>query len=87
MAFHVCGETFNQLFQNAQVALAFDVPLPLGFFSQEKEFASLEEIVIGLNEVVSYADKEIGCPFKAVSFHGEIKKIDDVFHWEMIVDV
>lgn len=87
IAFHVYGETLDQLFQNAQVALAFTFPLFLDFFSQKKGFTSLEEIVIGLNNVVSYADKEIGCPFKAVSFHGQIKKIDHALQWEMIIDV
>jgi len=38
--------------------------------------------------MVAQADQEIGAPFKAVSFHGNIvKKNNQLLEWEMIVDV
>ena len=47
-----------------------------------------DEIIIQLNEKISLWDAESGCPFKAVSFSGEItKKENGLLHWEMIIDV
>ncbi len=87
IAFHIYGNSLQQLHQNAQLALAFKFPLLVEFFSstlQEK----LEEIIISLNEIVGLADAKYGCPFKAISFHGLVKEAEDnLLHWEMIVDV
>lgn len=68
---------------NAQLALAFHFPLLLRYYDDRK-IESLDEIVSALNLLIARADGEIGCPFKAVSFHGTDEDKDE---WEMVVDV
>ena len=86
IAFRVYGENLQQLYLNAQIALAFECSDILPHISTQKEVSNLEEIIIGLNEIVTKVDHEVGTPFKAVSFHGSIKE-GEVLLWEMIVDV
>jgi 2'-5' RNA ligase len=88
IAYHVYGESIYQVNLNAQIALAFEFPDLLDFLDPKDNKGSLEEIIIGLNEMVTRVDQEIGSPFKAVSFHGEIQEREDgLLTWEMIVDV
>lgn len=88
LAFHVYGEDVHQLYLHAFWALCFKHPLLLGYFQKPKEIESVEQIVIHLNQAISHADQELGCPFKAVSFHGEVEPFAKKFmQWEMIVDV
>ena len=88
IAFHVYGQKIDQLYMHAFVALSFKCPPLLDYFQEKRELQSMEEIVIYLNEAVSKADQEIGCPFKAVSFHGTIERMQNhLLRWEMIVDV
>ena len=88
IAFGINGETLSQIYLHAQLALAFTFPEIIPFFDVRFSKTSIEDIIIGLNQIVTEADKEIGCPFKAVSFHGDIQKRDgNLLHWEMIVDV
>lgn len=87
IAFHIRGSTIEQIHQNAQLALAFKFPRLIPFFTHPLK-NSLKEIIISLNEMIGKADMEVGCPFKAVSFHGDIKADDkQLLHWEMIIDV
>ncbi len=88
LAFHVYGEDLFQLYFHAFWALCFKHPLLLGYFQEPKKIESVEQIVMYLNQAVSQADRESGCPFKAVSFHGEIEPFaDNLLKWEMLVDV
>jgi 2'-5' RNA ligase len=88
IAFKIHAETLSQLFRHALTALAFRFPPLILFPEIEWEPTSLDDIVIALNAIVSRADEELGCPFKAVSFHGEIRQEqDNTLTWEMIVDV
>lgn len=87
IAFQVYGESYEHLFQNAQVALAFHFPPLLAFFSREGILNCLEDVIMALNHVIYSADKEIGCPFKAVSFHSDLQKKENILLWEMIIDV
>lgn len=90
IAFHVHGENVNQLYIHALTALAFREPALVSYFpySEETLPSTLEEVIMQLNKVVAKADGEIGCPFKAVSFHGELMPQEDgTIQWEMIVDV
>lgn len=86
MSFLIYGEDLASLYNHAILALSFKYP---PFFLYEKtSFSSLEDVVIALNQRVSDVDRELGCPFKAVSFHGEVQKIENkLLSWEMIVDV
>lgn len=88
LAFLIRGETVPQLFYHALAALAFKMPNLLKYRKEELTLQTVDDVVIALNEVVSDADSEVGCPFKAVSFHGEIvEENDHTLSWEMIVDV
>jgi len=87
IAFRIYGESLEQLYLNAQIALAFECPEILPFYDSALHVKSLEEMIMRLNEIVSRADHQIGTPFKAVSFHGTIKKEGGILTWEMIVDV
>ncbi len=87
-AFLVYGESITQLFQHAQVALAFSDPSLLPFLISHPHCETVDDIVISLNEIICTADQEIGASLKAVSFHGNIQKQSDgTFVWEMIIDV
>lgn len=68
---------------HAQLALAFHFPPMIHYFDFRK-ITDLNEIITALNGLIANADSEIGCPFKAVSFHGTRNENDE---WEMIVDV
>lgn len=87
IAFRLKGYTLDHLFQHAQLALAWKFPSMLNYFSEDS-VESLDELIMKLNALVSKADADRGCPFKAVSFHGDIETIaEGVLSWEMIVDV
>lgn len=88
MAFEVYAETMAQLYDNASIALCFKCPALLRFIDLSLVPQSHEEIVEGLNRLIAVADGAVGCPMKAVSFHGEASKLPNgLLHWEMIVDV
>ncbi len=88
IAFKVRGENIWQIFANAVVALSFHYPDFLSFFNRDASINNLDDVVITLNEMVRESDKDQGCPFKAVSFHGELmEEKDKTLSWEMIVDV
>lgn len=87
IAFRVHGESLDQLQLHAMVALSFKFPELQNHLSL-KAPKSLDDVVIHLNESVSAADAAVGAPFKAVSFCGEARSIEEgVLAWEMIVDV
>lgn len=87
LAFCIRGRTIEELHYHAQMALAFEFP-PLIEFIKQQAPADLTSMVILLNELISMTDREVGCPFKAVSFHGEIVKMENgLLQWEMIIDV
>lgn len=88
IAFLVYAKDLSSLYQSAALALAFKYPPFLSYIEKSRSFSSLEDIIIALNYALSCADIDLGCPFKAVSFHGEITETAPNFiQWEMIVDV
>lgn len=88
IAYLIRGESLQQLFNHAQIALAFRFPSILLYLDKSVEVQSLEEIITKLNEIIFKADTDIGCPFKAISYHGGLNlDADRTFSWEMIVDV
>jgi 2'-5' RNA ligase len=88
IAFKIHGEHFAQLYTHAQLALAFRFPAILPYLKLESQITSVEDIVVALNKSVMIADGQIGCPYKAVSFHGKVLHEEDgTLTWEMIVDV
>ena len=86
IAYLINGEDIAQLHHHAQTALAFRYPALVPYMNQ-KALDSLDDIIIDLNDMIAKADAAIGCPFKAISFHGSIEKRDSILQWEMIVDV
>lgn len=87
-AFIVRGETLLQLYHHAFTALAFKCPALLDFFCPLQSQGTLDDIIIELNGIIGRADGSIGCPMKAVSYHGEVVELEDsTLEWEMIVDV
>lgn len=87
IAFRILGEDLECLYKNALTALSFKCP-ELITKRACTPLSSLEEIVMRLNKHISVVDREVGCPFKAVSFHGEAKALtNELLEWEMIVDV
>lgn len=87
IAFHIRAENLHLLHLHAKMALAFKHPPLMKYISTDSFENSLDDIVISLNELIATADQEIGTPFKAVSFHGNIKQKNQLLEWEMIVDV
>lgn len=87
LAYKVFAEDFATLYKHAAIALSFTFPEILPFISFDNASENTEDIVITLNEIVTHADKEIGCPFKAVSFHGKETKSENLIEWEMVIDV
>lgn len=86
IAYLINGENLTQLHRHAQTALAFRYPALLPYL-HEDSFTHLDEIIIALNQMIAEADRDVGCPFKAVSFHGNITVNKSILQWEMIVDV
>lgn len=88
IAYKIRGESISQLFYNAFTALAFKFPELLRYNNTSAILSTIDEVVIQLNHRIAQADCAVGCPFKAVSFHGEIEKESNgTLTWEMIVDV
>lgn len=88
IAYLIRGHDLYELYIHAFTALCFSFPPLLSFYLEKRVCRDMEEIVMDLNEIVSLADEKVGCPFKAVSFHGKIKHLaNGLLEWEMIVDV
>lgn len=87
IAFILRAERESDLFIHAAIALSFRYPPLLNFIPSQYPLPTLEDIIRSLNKMISLCDQEIGCPFKAVSYHGLCKKENDLIIWEMIVDV
>ncbi|MCB1181426.1 MAG: hypothetical protein KDK55_05345 [Chlamydiia bacterium] len=85
--FEIFGESLLHLFSHAQIALCFIFPPLIDFLITPSRLETHEDVIIALNELVSHADIELGIPFKAVSFHGNLKQKNTIYSWEMILDV
>lgn len=86
LAFHVAGRSITQIYQHARLALAWQFP-PLLRYQSETTLSTLDDVIEILNEEVGRADQEVGCPYKAISLHGDLVEDDNRFTWEMVVDV
>lgn len=87
IGFLIRGTSYAQLYLHGAAALAFAFPQILSYLDTTATPNSLHEGIILLNDAVSAADGAIGCPFKAVSFHGEAKQEGTLYQWEMVIDV
>ncbi|NGX39428.1 MAG: RNA 2',3'-cyclic phosphodiesterase [Chlamydiae bacterium] len=86
IAYLIRGHNPQELFLHASIAISFSFPTLLPFL-QERSPTDIQETVRALNEMVTLWDSAIGCPIKAVSYHGAFEKKEELLEWEMIVDV
>lgn len=86
IAYLIQADTIEKLHLHAEMALAFRFP-PLLEYREGVYKSDLNEVIIALNRLIAKADSEVGCPLKAVSFHGNLKKEGDILQWRMIADV
>lgn len=86
IAFKVRGENLQNLFINAQIAIAFKFPVFVQYLSTIV-INSIDDIIFNLNKIVAKIDADIGSPLKAISYHGSAKNINNILEWEMIIDV
>lgn len=87
IAFHIRGKSPYELYVNGAIAMSFKFPQFLQFIDP-LPIDDLDQVVKRLNIMIAKCDLEIGCPFKAVSYHSKItKEPDGLTNWEMIVDV
>ena len=86
IAFHIRGRNCQELYDHAALAMSFEFPL---FLQYRKEVtpSTLDEVVKFLNQMVSACDRDHGCPFKAVSYHGKLHEENEWMNWEMVIDV
>lgn len=87
VAFLIRGESMQQLHLHAMMALAFIFPQMIDSFEYPEENKQLEQVIYALNKWIAVVDRQIGCPFKAVSFHGIIREVGGMLEWEMVIDV
>jgi len=83
IAFHIRGKNLSELYLHAAVAMSFKFP-PFLKYIKTTDAKDLNQVVKALNQMITECDLEIGCPFKAVSYHTQLVEGE---HWEMIVDV
>ncbi|MCI0382280.1 MAG: hypothetical protein L0207_04440 [Chlamydiae bacterium] len=87
IAFLIRGENPTQMYLHAFLALCYTFPILTPYF-KKIEVTDFEKIVSLLNNKIAKADAEIGCPLKAISYHGQMReKEKGMFEWEMVVDV
>lgn len=86
IAFTIRGQTNQELFNNAQIALCYadEKMIP---YVKELKVDSFDDVVIELNNINSKVDAEQGSSFKAISFHGTTAKENGLLTWEMFIDV
>ncbi len=88
VAFRIRGKNLREIFLNALVALSFKSSALLHYGTDLEGIESLDDVIMKLNGVISHADADHGCPFKAISYHGElVREKENQLKWEMIVDV
>ena len=84
--YSIYGESFNELYLHALLLLSMEYP-SLRTHLRSKDCFSIEDVIICLNNVISYVDTEQGIGIKAVSFHSKITEEKDCLRWDMIIDI
>jgi len=88
IAFNIKGKTYTDLLYNGFIALCFKSLAFLSYYKELKKVDSVDDVIINLNDIVTNAEIDgMHMPFKAISFHANIEKKDEILNWEMIVDV
>lgn len=87
IAFHIFGQSIEELYRHALLALSFKAPSFLNESLPPFPIEGIDPIIKGLNWQIATLDQKEAIPFKAVSYHGEIEQIGNFLRWEMIVDV
>lgn len=86
LAYLVRGGSYEELFYHAALALSFQFPPLIPYIPQTQPHC-LDEVIVALNQIVLQADSQIGCPFKAVSYHSQTTIEKNILEWTMIIDV
>lgn len=87
IAFLIRGASMKEVHLHAQIALSFQHAALIRYFARTL-CNNLDEIIIDLNRMITEIDSIEGSPFKAVSFHGQVKQTaEHMLTWEMIIDV
>lgn len=86
LAFYIRGKTYFDLYVNGFIALCFKFTKLCEYYI-EKDIENIDDVIIGLNDIVTKVDMDIGSPFKAVSFQASVEEKKDFYQWEMIIDV
>ncbi|MCE5315777.1 MAG: hypothetical protein LLG04_00240 [Parachlamydia sp.] len=88
IAFQINGTSLEQIQLHALIALSFKYPPLLEYVARIPQPKTLDDVIIQLNDIVTHVDARRGCPFKAISFHGDLQELKSgLLNWEMIVDV
>lgn len=88
LAFLIRGPSIQSLALHAFTALVGVSPSLFQYMLPWAQVESLDDLIKGINSSIACLDIEEGSPFKAVSYHGDIKSLGNgVLEWEMIVDV
>ena len=76
------------LLYNSFTALSFKATDFINYHKMLKKPSSIDDIIINLNEIITHCEiDEKTLPFKAVSFHQNLTKKNNLLNWEMIIDV
>lgn len=87
IAFIVRGQSMQEIGAHAQQALCEKFPELTVYKQPFSDNITLDDIIIGLNEMITRADIAEGCGLKAISFHGDVHRENEILTWEMILDV
>ncbi len=87
LAFIIRGTTMKELYDHAVMALAYQYPPILSCYVSYNP-QDLADLIKNLNHLITRLDLNIGSPFKAVCYHGDIHPKDpEILEWRMITDV
>ncbi len=87
LAFKIYGNSLQQIFCNAQIALAFKCPELLRFLDPGFEVYSIEEGILRLNAIMTQANREVKTPLMRVEVEGEVVPMKGMVIWEMVVNL
>lgn len=83
--FLLYGESFQQIFLNAQIALAFKCPELLPFLDPQYKVRNLHDGGIRIRSILQRADREVGIPIKDAKFPDSGTQEKGVLNWELEV--
>lgn len=86
IAYIIRGQTNQEFFNNAQVALCYADEQMISFI-EDKKVNTFDDVVIELNNLNEKTGEKQEALFKSISFHGSGTDENGFISWEMFVDV